>query len=131
MTTARGLLEHGLAKVALLDIDKAEGDAAVAGLTESFPDKKDSIIFRVLDVTNPDQISTVTAEVSQLFGGIDILTTFAGVVNSTRIVDYTPENFRKILDVNTTGTFLTAQAVVKYAHFPQKLCYHPDSFSGI
>ena len=113
MTTARGLLEHGLSKVALLDIDKAEGDAAVAGLVESFPDRKDFIIFRVLDVTDADQIATVTTEVSHILGGIDILTTFAGIVNSTRMVDYTPENFRKILDVNTTGTFLTAQAVVK------------------
>lgn len=113
LTTAKGLLEHGLAKVALLDIDELEGAAAVAELAASFPDKKEVIIFRVLDVTDSQQVATVTAEVSRLLGGIDILATFAGVVNSTRLVDYTPENFRRILDVNTTGTFLTAQAVVK------------------
>lgn len=113
LTAARGFLEHGIAKVALLDIDEAEGDSAVASLAKSFPHQEDSIISRILDVTNADQIAAVVTEVSKLFGGIDILTTFAGIVNSTRMVDYTPENFRKILEVNTTGTFLTAQAVTK------------------
>lgn len=114
MTAARGLLEHGLGKVALVDIDKTQGDEAVAELLASFPDKKDSIIFRVLDVTKADDIAEVTAEISKSLGGIDILATFAGIVNSIGILDYTPENFRKVLDVNTTGTFLVAQAVAKY-----------------
>ncbi|KAH8807651.1 hypothetical protein F5884DRAFT_880905 [Xylogone sp. PMI_703] len=113
LEAARGLLEHGLAKVALLDIDRAEGEAAVANLLELFHDRKDAIFFRTLDVINAEEVAAVITEVPEVLGGIDILATFAGIVNSTRMVDYTPENFRRILDVNTTGTFLTAQTVVK------------------
>lgn len=111
---ARGLLEHGLEKVALIDIDKAQGDEAVAELLQVFPGKEGSIIFRTLDVTKAADVVETIAEISQTFGGIDILATFAGIVSAIGVLDYTPENFRKVLDVNTTGTFLTAQAVAKY-----------------
>lgn len=113
LTTARGFLEHGASKVALLDIDTEEGSAAIASLIKSFPNMEGFIIFRKLDVTDEEQVVAVIKEISALFDGIDILTTFAGIVNSVRCIDYAAENFRKILDVNTTGTFLTVQAVVK------------------
>jgi NAD(P)-dependent dehydrogenase (short-subunit alcohol dehydrogenase family) len=117
-TIARGLLEHGAEKVALVDIDVQEGEAAVASLVELFPDRRQSIIFRQLDVTDAASVQHVTSKLSQFFDGIDILTCFAGTVNSVRVTDYTPEQFRNILDVNTTGTFLTAQAVARYAPSP-------------
>ncbi|CZS94079.1 related to oxidoreductase, short chain dehydrogenase/reductase family [Rhynchosporium agropyri] len=100
-------------KVALLDIDEVEGNQAIAILVEEFQDRTGSIIFRVLDVTYAEQITSVTTKISEIFGDVDILATFAGIVNSSRLVDYTPENFRKVLDINTKGTFLTAQVVVK------------------
>ena len=50
-------------------------------------------------------------EIAESFGTIDILVCFAGIVSSVRALDYTSEIFRKICDVNTIGTFLTAQAV--------------------
>ena len=110
-TVAEGMLEHGLSKVALLDVDANEGSKAVELLRSRFGGRENDIVFKVLDVINAEQVSQVIQEVATLFGRIDVLTTFAGIVNSIRAVDYTPEMFRKICDVNTTGTFLTAQAV--------------------
>jgi len=71
-----------ISKVALLDIDEKEGDKATASLVESFSEKRESIVFRVLDVTNRENVAIVTKEFSELFGDIDILIIFAGIVNS-------------------------------------------------
>ena len=105
------MLEHGLAKVALLDVDADEGAKAVEHLRSSFNGRDNDIVFRPLDVTQEEGLCLTITEIADEFGKIDVLVCFAGIVNSIRAVDYTPEMFRKILDVNTTGTFLTAQAV--------------------
>lgn len=115
MTAAQGFLEHGAANVALFDIDTEQGRRAVDELGTKFAGRKKDIIFRCADVTDGPQLDTLVHEVAQLFHGIDVLACFAGTVASVRAVDYAPETFRKIIDVNTTGSFLTAQAVGKYA----------------
>ena len=97
--------------MALLDIDIQEGRRAVAGLVDSFPEKTNSIIFQQLDVTNGAAVQAVTSELSE---SLDWRPCFAGIANVVRMADYTPESFWEILDVNTPGTFLNAQAIVKY-----------------
>ena len=111
MTVAEGLLEHDAAAVALLDIDEGEGQRAVEELHSRFPEKQEKIIFSTIDVTDADALGKTIHEVAESFGKIDVLVCFAGIVNSVRATDYTSEMFRKICDVNTVGTFLTAQAV--------------------
>lgn len=113
LATAEGLLEHGVSKIALLDVDAEEGFKAVAYLKSVFIGRDEEITFQTLDVTDDESLSQTVSHIADQFGKIDILVCFAGIVNSIRAVDYTPEMFRKILDVNTTGTFLTAQAVGK------------------
>jgi sorbose reductase len=110
----RGFLEHGLAKLALFDVDQKEGDEAAEELLSDFPQA--AITFTKVDVTDEPALRMAVTRVANEFDGIHVLATFAGTVNSTRAIDYTPESFRKILDVNTTGTFLTAQAVGRYIH---------------
>ena len=111
LTIAEGLLQHGARAVALLDLDEAEGTNALGKLHSVFPDRKEEILFRPIDVTDAKILNDTILEIANAFGKIDVLVCFAGIVNSTRAVDYTPEGFRKICDVNTVGTFLTAQAV--------------------
>ena len=111
MTIAEGLLEHEAAAVALLDLDEKQGQQALQKLQLLFPERQDYIIFRPIDVTDADVLGETVHEIAETFGKIDVLVCFAGIVNSVRALDYTPESFRKICDVNTVGTFLTAQAV--------------------
>ena len=111
LTIAEGLLQHGARAVALLDLDEAEGNNALTKLHSIFPDRKEQILFHPVDVTDAKILNDTILEIANAFGKIDVLVCFAGIVNSTRAVDYTAEGFRKICDVNTVGTFLTAQAV--------------------
>ena len=108
---ARGMLEHGLSKLALLDVDSQEGLRAAQALAEEFTGRADDIVFRTLDVTRGEDVSKVITGIAEEFGKIDVLLCFAGIVNAVRAIEYEPASFREICDVNTVGTFLTAQAV--------------------
>ena len=88
-----------------------EGSLAADELRSIFPDRSEKIIFRSVDVTDAPSLGHRIHEIGETFGKMDVLVCFAGIVNAVRAVDYTPEDFRKICDVNTIGTFLTAQAV--------------------
>ena len=114
LTMAEGFLQHGADAVALLDLDEAEGKNAATDLQSRFPDRRDKILFRSADVTDADALGKTIHDSAELFGNIDVLICFAGIVNAVRAVDYTAEGFRKICDVNYTGTFLTAQAVGRF-----------------
>lgn len=92
-------------------MDADEGAKAVEHLRSSFSGSDSDIVFRPLDVTQGEALSQTITEIADAFGKIDVLVCFARIVNAIRAVGYTSEMFRKILDVNTTGVFLTAQAV--------------------
>lgn len=109
LSIAGGLLEHGVDRLAVADIDTAEGERAVKQLRSAFPNR--DIRFITLDVTDEKKLSSTVRGLADEFESIDILVCFAGIVESVRAVDYTPESFAKILEVNTNGTFFTAQAV--------------------
>ena len=104
-------MEHDVAALALLDLDEEEGKIALASLHLAYPEKGEKIIFYPVDVTDAEALGKTIHDIAERFMKIDILVCFADIVNSTRAIDYTPEGFRKICDVNMVGTFLTAQAV--------------------
>ncbi|KAF2643082.1 NAD(P)-binding protein [Massarina eburnea CBS 473.64] len=103
----RGFLQHGLSKLALFDVDEGQGDLAARKLSEEFPDA--TITFKMVEVTDAPAIQSAITKTAAELEGIHVLATFAGVVNSTASLNYTLEGFRKIVDANTAGTFLTAQ----------------------
>ncbi|MFM7322353.1 MAG: SDR family oxidoreductase, partial [Armatimonadota bacterium] len=49
----------------------------------------------------------------EAFGRIDILVANAGILKAGDIADLAPEDFRRVVDVNLTGYFLSAQAVAR------------------
>jgi sorbose reductase len=51
--------------------------------------------------------------VGQILGDIDILLCFAGVVGCTHALEMSAAEWRRTLEINTTGSFLCAQAVAK------------------
>jgi NAD(P)-dependent dehydrogenase (short-subunit alcohol dehydrogenase family) len=78
-------------------------------LSTGFRDKE--IVFKKVDVTDATGLNLAVQEVVGSLGDIHVLATFAGIVNAVRATDYTVGDFSKIIEVNITGAFLTAQAV--------------------
>lgn len=65
------------------------------------------------DITNPDDIQNAVAETVKQFGTIDILVNNSGATWGAPVTDMPIEAWKKVMDVNVTGTFLMSQAVGK------------------
>lgn len=111
LEAARALLEHGLTGLALFDINPSQSNAAIRALTQDFPSSK--IITKKVNVTDAGQVTTATTEAAEELGSIDILCCFAGVVGCTHALEMSSEEWRRTLDINTTGAFLCAQAAAR------------------
>jgi gluconate 5-dehydrogenase len=64
-----------------------------------------------LDITNPTMVREVVAHIEELCGRIDILVNAAGVQIRKPATEYTPDEWRTILDTNLSGVFYVTQAV--------------------
>ncbi|MEM5585349.1 glucose 1-dehydrogenase [Roseibium sp. AS2] len=69
--------------------------------------------FETCDVSETDTIAACVDRVVADVGRIDALINCAGVNTRKPAVDYTPEEFDKIMDINLRGAFFMAQAVGK------------------
>ena len=64
------------------------------------------------DVTDPDSAAATVSEVIRRHGRLDVLANVAGIGIARRIGDLTLDEWRRVLDVNLTGTFLLSQAAL-------------------
>ncbi|KAF5251881.1 hypothetical protein FANTH_3063 [Fusarium anthophilum] len=113
LTVVRALLQHGVTGLMLLDIDVTSESAMgkIDTLRKDFPERK--IEAASVDVTDEDAVGRIMASTVEKLGGLDFLVCFAGIVNCTHALDISPKVFRKLLDVNTTGSFICAQAAAR------------------
>lgn len=111
LEAARSLLEHGCSGVALLDLDPIATRADTDALAKEFPDAH--VMTKQVDVTNFDRSDVAFAEVCTELGSIDHLVCFAGISTSAMSLDLPVEHFRKTIDINTTGSFLSAQLAAR------------------
>ncbi|KAG9855277.1 NAD(P)-binding protein, partial [Aureobasidium melanogenum] len=112
LAAARALLEHGLANLFLFDLRSTfdTSDEAIEALHNDFPSAK--IIIEPVDVTDAENVNRAFAAAAAR-GSIDILLCFAGVVGCLNAIEMTPDQWRRTIDINTTGSFLCAQAAAK------------------
>ena len=103
---ARAFVAEG-ARTALLDVNLPAAEELAAELGG------DAAAFAA-DVTELDQLEAAADAVSERFGGIDALVNNAGIRIVKSFLDHTEEDWRRILDVNLTGQFLAAKAVVPH-----------------
>jgi len=103
---AAGFAAHGAA-VAAADLD---GDRA-AGLARELSAAHGVTATGIpVDVTDETSVRAMVAAVLGELGGLDVLVNAAGVTVRTRAEDLAPADWRRVLDINATGTFLCCQA---------------------
>lgn len=100
---ARLALELG-AKVAAVDL---QGDP-LAALKREFPDR---VLPLVGSVSDPEFVQASIAQVLERFGAIHGLVNNAGISRPALIEKMTLEQWRQVIDVHLTGSFLWLQAV--------------------
>lgn len=105
------LLEHGASGLAIFDLNDTEGAAKAKQLRETFPEAK--VEFMKVNVTDEARVSEAVRETAARLGSVDVLACFAGVVSTLPAIDMTAEQFRVVLDINLTGSFVCAQAAAR------------------
>jgi NAD(P)-dependent dehydrogenase (short-subunit alcohol dehydrogenase family) len=102
--TARALVAAGAA-VALVDVDGA-GAAAVAAALGS------QALALEADVTDSGQLERAVAATVARFGGIDAVLVNAGIEALGGVGEMDPEAFRRVIDVDLVGGWLTVRATL-------------------
>lgn len=108
-TVAIAFAEAG-ADVAIVDLDFDEAKKTAAEIEENNGVK--SIAVQA-DVTIPEDVNAMTEKVVQAFGRIDVAFCNAGICINAPAEEMTYEQWKKVIDINLTGVFLTAQAAGK------------------
>jgi len=62
------------------------------------------------DVANPEQCNRLVSEAIERFGRVDVLVNNAGIGTAAPATHETPEQFRKVIDINLNGSYWMAQA---------------------
>lgn len=107
---ARHLIEAGAA-VALWDA-RAQAVAAVAAQLQM---SGASLLAQAVDITDAAAVAQATHTAAEHFGHIDTLVNNAGILGPVANTwEHTPDQFRRVLDVNLTGAFLCCRALVPW-----------------
>lgn len=97
------------AHVVLVDWNEDTVYNVTNDLASKYPKQK--FVAIKTDVSNPDEVASMTKQSMEAFGKIDILFNNAGVTMRKPIKDFTFEDYRYIMKVNLDGAFLVAHSV--------------------
>ena len=95
-------------RVGILDRD----EAALARARETFAGR-DGVRLDRLDVTDAPAAEKAVEAMAAAFGRLDGAVNSAGIGADVPVLDTTVELFRRVLDVNVTGTFIVARAAAR------------------
>ncbi|MFD0588973.1 SDR family NAD(P)-dependent oxidoreductase [Paenibacillus sp. GCM10027627] len=96
------------AKVAILDINEEQGQAAAAAIVAS---GGEATSFRC-NVTSPSDCETTVAAIRETFGRVDILFNNAGVIRRKTVVDTDERDWDLVMDVTLKGAFLLSKHII-------------------
>ncbi|KAI4594453.1 putative secondary metabolism biosynthetic enzyme [Pestalotiopsis sp. 9143b] len=100
---SRALLEHGLKGLMIFDINPKEAAVKVKTLQEEFPGTV--IRFTKVDVADAEAVAAAVSETARVLGSVDLLLNFAGMVTCQHAVDMAPNEWNRVMNVNTSGGF--------------------------
>ena len=103
--TARRFLEEG-SQVAIVDRDQD----ALARANGELPELAG--VVRA-DVSDASSVASAFSELERILGGLDILINNAGISIHHSFLDITPDEWKRVIDVNLTGVFLVAQQAAR------------------
>lgn len=109
-SVAEAFAEAG-ADLAIVDLDIAEAQKTAGELMEKH---KIKTIAVETDVTDPVQVADMVAKVVDELGGLEVAFCNAGICINVPAEEMSYEQWKKVIDINLSGVFLTAQAAGKH-----------------
>ena len=109
----RAIAERFLSSGARVSLWDRDADVLRTAAKELAP--QGDVHTAVVDVVNPAAVDAAASDTVARFGGIDILVANAGVAGATMPTwEYSPEEWRRVIDIDLTGCFLCCRAVVPH-----------------
>lgn len=112
LEAARALVEAGANVAITYTTTKPEVAQRIAGELAQYGD----VIVKAYqcDVTSKTDVETVIERAAQELGGrLDVCVANAGIAGHVAAIDYSEDDWKKMLDVNFNGAFWTAQAAAR------------------
>jgi len=106
---ARMFAEEG-ASVVIADILDDRGENLASKLSTT--SKTEKCLYVHLDVRSMSEWNTAVETATKTFGKLDILVNNAGVTSRMMLLDTSEEDWDRVLDINSKGTFLGIKASV-------------------
>ena len=106
----RGIVERFVAEGAsavIVDVDEAGAREVAAPLGDR------ALVVRA-DVTREADLEAACAVARATFGRLDVMVNNVGIVQIKSLLDSTPEEWRKILDVNVVSMFLGCKVAARH-----------------
>ena len=103
--TVERFLREG-SRVLVLDRD----EDACRRIKETHPDLVATIVS---DVADPESVDAAFRAIDGISGGLDVLINNAGISIRHAFMDITPEDWRRVMNVNLYGAFLVAQQAAR------------------
>ena len=106
LSISEKLIELG-AYVAVLDVNENS-------LLRNFQQYNGKVSMYAMDITNQQLIATTVAEITEKFGGVDILINCAGITGKSNILSHevTSEDLHWVFEVNFMSSFYISKAVL-------------------
>jgi len=107
---AEGLARAG-ARVGLVDLDLEAAEATHARISDAVAPHHSLAV--ACDVTDEEQVASAFARVAEALGGVDICVPAAGIAPAHPLPEFPVGAWRKALEVNLTGYFLSAREAAR------------------
>ncbi|KAI1432779.1 oxidoreductase-like protein [Xylaria sp. CBS 124048] len=107
----KALLEHGVQGLMIFDVNPAEAESKIEILRAEFPEA--SVRFLKVDITDEAAVDAAVSETARLLGPVSTLLNSAGMVSCGHALDWTSEDWNRVMNVNTIGAFFVARAVAR------------------
>lgn len=106
---AQKLFDEGC-RVVILDID----EKAALECAKSIDPTGNRSLALACDISSGDSVSQAISQIVGKYETINILVNNAGITNDSMFHKMSLEQWKKVIDINLTGTFLMTSAVVPY-----------------
>jgi 3-oxoacyl-[acyl-carrier protein] reductase len=104
-------LQEG-AIVYIFDVNQRQGDATAIELSSVYGEEK--VFYKNVNVTDESQVEKALDEIASKHQSIDVLVNNAGITRDNLIMRMSLEDWKKVIDINLTGSFICSKSVVRH-----------------
>jgi len=104
-------LQEG-ATVYIFDVNQSQGESSATEL--SFVYGKEKVFYKNVNVTDESQVEKTLDEIAAKHQSIDVLVNNAGITRDNLIMRMSLEDWKKVIDINLTGSFICSKSVIRH-----------------